>query len=111
MGFNNSGQILLSDPGLYSPGVGETLSASTLSGLSGAVNNSSTSTFQQVSAAQGGATPTSTFYTDPTASTSSIALGTVGSSGVPGPATEGLLLLAALGVLGLRKRNKLSIAV
>ncbi len=84
--------------------------ASSFSGVSGTVTLSSTSVFQAVSAAQGGATPTSTFYTDPSASTSSIALTSVGGSstspGVPAPAAGGLLLLALLGLLSLRKRQQ-----
>lgn len=104
IGFNNNGDIILQDPTYYTVSSASDLSASTLSGLSGAVSLSSTSVYQAVSAAQGGATPTSTFYTDPAASTSTISLTSVGGSGVPGPATGALLALALLGsVLARRK--------
>ncbi len=110
IGFNNSGDIFLQDPYVYTPTSSSSLSASTLSTVSGAVSLTSTSTFQAVSTAQGGAAPSSLFYTDPSASTSTISLTSLSSpTGVSSPGTAGLLVLM-LGSLLLRRdlaqRNK-----
>lgn len=103
-GLNNNGQILLSDPTLYSLTSASALSASAMASYSNSTLISTTSTFQAVSTAQGGATPTSTFYSDPAASTSTISTSSL-QTGVPEPDTLGLLALAAFAMLIVRKRN------
>lgn len=110
VGFNNSGQILLSDPSLYTPTSASALSSSTLSGLSGTVSISSTAAYQQMAAAQGGITPSSSFYSSPSTSTDTVAMQTISSaSSVPGPASLGLLALSALGLITLRRKKALSL--
>ena len=103
VGFNNLGQILLDGNTLLSPTSSSWGSATTMSTYSGATLISSTSQFSSIASAQNGTTPTSTFYTDPSTSTSTI---TTQSVSTPGPATIGLMLLALMTLGGISlKRN------
>jgi hypothetical protein len=94
-GFNNNGDILVGDPIV--------LNAPTdwnaINGTDGVVDVTSTLAYQQISAAQGGATPGASFFTLSPSDDS-------GGSSVPEPATFGLLGLGALFARGLRRKAR-----
>ena len=106
VGFNNLGQILLDGSTLLTPTSSNWSSATAMSTYSGATLISSTSQFSSIASAQNGITPTSTFYTDPSTSTSTIATQSVST---PGPATIGLMLLALMTLGGISLKRNYSI--
>ena len=99
--IDNYGQIVFSDPTLFTPNVAD-YSQSQLLALTGAVSLTSTSVYQAVAASQGSPTLSTSFTQNTPPQTSPPP-----ASGVPAPLSLGLLGLG-VALLLIRKRSALS---